>query len=578
MFIIPFGHDDMVLSRLPFVTIGIIAICLIVYFPTSHRIEKDARKKAAAAEQADKYFQEHDYLKLPDSLLAKMPKTFVEIYDKRQEWVAWYLESPDEVAAFLGDKPEVEIDRKPVLHTLDELFEAVRSMPGSRMAEIGDVQKDIALSTESKRGFLERLSVLGPARIMEEQGEIDRLAGQLERIDRESLLKKLAYRPSHPKLVGLVAHQFLHGGLLHLIFNMLFLWIAAIKLEDIWTRPVFLCAYLICGIAGALAHGLAHPDSTVPLIGASGAVAGLMGAFLNRLTRTELHFFYAYWLIRLTPRWGTFKAPAYLMLPIWFVGELGSAFLFSGEQVAYWSHVGGFATGAVIALAFKLFKFEERVLGREPEVRVKPEAMPLIAFQPPPGPRPEPAEADEKEAALPSSLNRIAPSPIGTRHAFRELKHVRVSKQGLECTTSHGESVTLTQGNVGFVIAGRVDRIDSKKAREYFSTSEIPAEPALLLAVVKPVSKEARADVVEGFLIDGAKLGYMNLLGAAYPSRQKNFTAFAKLLLGLFPKARYITGPGPLAEHNLPIYSNLEEFFERLGRAVSSEREPRDRR
>lgn len=575
MIIIPFGHDDMVLSRLPWVTIAVIAICVVTYFPTSHVFGKDAEKTAAAAEQLDKYFKEHDYLKLPDSLLKRMPKTFVEIHEARREWVDWYLRAPGEVTDFVGDEPDVGVNRGPVLHTLDELLEVMQTMPGAKMAKLGEVQKDVALSTESKKRFLAKLCSLGQDRILEEQGELDRLVLELERADSGSLVRKLAYTPAHPKLVGLFSHQFLHGGLLHLIFNMLFLWIAGVKLEDLWTRPVFLAVYLFSGVAGALSHAAAHPDSTVPMVGASGAVAGLMGAFMVRLARTEIHFFYAYWLLRLAPRWGTFKAPAYLMLPIWFLVELGSAFLFPGEQVAYWAHVGGFITGAAVAIAFKLSKFEQRVLGREPEVRTKPEDMPLIAFQAPPQPRLEPIAddgggGDAGIEPLPAPIALSAPPVTSRMRSFKEVRHVRISQKGLECVSSRGDSVVLSSDTVGFIIAGRVDRIDALLAREYFSTNEIPSEPALLLAVAKPVSDDAMAGRVEGFLIDGAKLSYLNLLQSPFPSRQKNFTAFTKLLISLFPKARYITGPGPLAEHNLPIYSNLEEFFDRLVKIASS--------
>ena len=158
------------------------------------------------------------------------------------------------------------------------------------------------------------------------------------------------------QLVGLVTHQFLHGGFLHLVFNMWFLWLCGCNLEDRWGRLVFVPFYVSAGIAAALVHMAAHPQSLQPMIGASGAIAGAMGAFLVSFARTRIRF--VYWILF---RPGTFAAPAYVMLPMWIANEVAFGLLPGGDGVAHWAHVGGFAYGVLFALALRATGFERRL-------------------------------------------------------------------------------------------------------------------------------------------------------------------------------------------------------------------------
>ena len=179
MIIIPLGHDDMVINRLPFVTIGLIVLCLVIYFPAKNKIESDRSLQAEKLARIFNYYQEHEYLKLPEKLLAKMPNSFVEIHEKRQDWVKWYLDSPKKVEAFLADEPEIKIDTEPVTGPLEELVAMMRSMPGSKMVQLEDVEKDLALSVINKKKLLKRVSSVGASGIYFEQSELDRLGTYL---------------------------------------------------------------------------------------------------------------------------------------------------------------------------------------------------------------------------------------------------------------------------------------------------------------------------------------------------------------------------------------------------------------
>lgn len=145
---------------------------------------------------------------------------------------------------------------------------------------------------------------------------------------------------------GLATSMFLHAGFMHLAGNMLFLWIFGDNLEDRLGHAVYLAFYLACGAAGGLAHVLAAPGSPVPTIGASGAIAGVMGGYLLLYPKARVDVLVVFVVI------GIFTVPAWAMLGLWFAIQLfqGAATDPSGSGVAYWAHAGGFAAGAALIL------------------------------------------------------------------------------------------------------------------------------------------------------------------------------------------------------------------------------------
>ncbi len=150
---------------------------------------------------------------------------------------------------------------------------------------------------------------------------------------------------------NLVTSMFLHGSWMHLLGNMWFLWLFGNNVEDVMTRPRFVLFYLICGLAAALLQVALTPDSIVPMVGASGAISGVMGAYLvlfphvRVLTLVPLGFFMT-----------TVALPAWVMLLYWaflqFAGGLTRIGAQQGGGVAFWAHVGGFLAGMILARVF----------------------------------------------------------------------------------------------------------------------------------------------------------------------------------------------------------------------------------
>jgi membrane associated rhomboid family serine protease len=157
--------------------------------------------------------------------------------------------------------------------------------------------------------------------------------------------------------------MFLHGGWMHLIGNMWFLWLFGNNVEDSMTRPRFLAFYLICGVAAAMAQVLAEPDSIIPMVGASGAISGVMGAYLVLYPRVRV-----FTLVILGFFITTVALPAWVMLIYWMVIQVVSGMLQSvaeeagGGGVAFWAHVGGFVAGVVL---IKLFAKSKHVMAHE---------------------------------------------------------------------------------------------------------------------------------------------------------------------------------------------------------------------
>lgn len=150
-----------------------------------------------------------------------------------------------------------------------------------------------------------------------------------------------------PRLfLTLLTSQFLHGGVLHLASNMLYLWIFADNVEDRLGHARFLGLYLATGIAAAVAQILLSPRSSIPMVGASGAIAGVLGAYFL--------LFPAARIVTLVPMgffMQTVELPAFLFLGIWFLWQWAQGFMTIGQVadvgggVAFWAHIGGFVSG-----------------------------------------------------------------------------------------------------------------------------------------------------------------------------------------------------------------------------------------
>lgn len=160
------------------------------------------------------------------------------------------------------------------------------------------------------------------------------------------------FRPGRPDALRAVAHMFLHAGFFHLLGNMLLLWVAGGLLECFWRRWTYLLLYFGSGFVGLLAHVLSNPDSLTPVVGASGCVSGLLGAFLIGYPQTKIRILYFFFFF-LRPRFGRVDVPSWVVLPLWAGLELVQAIFTAGSGVAHWAHVGGFVCGAITAVVAK---------------------------------------------------------------------------------------------------------------------------------------------------------------------------------------------------------------------------------
>jgi len=146
-----------------------------------------------------------------------------------------------------------------------------------------------------------------------------------------------------PESLTLITYQFVHGGFLHLLSNMLFLWVFGDNVEDAMGHWRFLFFYLLCGVGAALVHDFVQPRSVAPLVGASGAVSGVIAAYLILHPRVKV-WVLVLWRLPL-------RLQAFWVLGFW-VGLQVVMILAASEddEVAWWAHIGGLATGAILVL------------------------------------------------------------------------------------------------------------------------------------------------------------------------------------------------------------------------------------
>ena len=157
-------------------------------------------------------------------------------------------------------------------------------------------------------------------------------------------------------LYSLITNIFVHGDLMHLIGNMLFLWIFGDNIEYLIGHMRYIFFYLLCGIFATLSQYFIYPHSAIPMIGASGAISGIMGAYLlkfpsNRVTVLFILFIFIHFI----------KVPAIVVLSIWFIYQIVQGYFFLGEQnlggVAWFAHIGGFISGIILV---KVFEFRPK--------------------------------------------------------------------------------------------------------------------------------------------------------------------------------------------------------------------------
>ena len=297
--LIPIGHERMSARRLPIITLALIAINVGAFLLTHDTIEKQSTALGEVKKHILILAAMHPDLSMPDDA---------------QQLVNNFREHNAKVWTYLQDGNREVIDS----------FDA-----RMRMAVDSSV----------------------------EQEEMDALTSQYRQMAKSALTEQYAFIPAERKPITYVTANFLHGGWLHLIGNMWFLWLAGFILEDAWGRAIYAVVYFLAGAAALQFHLWMNPGSMTATLGASGAVAALMGAFLVRFPKLKIEMA---WLLRF--RLIRFKASAYWLLPLWLALEVFSGALFGQSSgVAHWAHVGGFAFGAAISLLLKATGIEHKL-------------------------------------------------------------------------------------------------------------------------------------------------------------------------------------------------------------------------
>ena len=221
----------------------------------------------------------------------------------------------------------------------------------------GDDRRFLA---EARRTMRQKGELPAPWIQQTNQTTLNRLTRELDELASASAILRNAYVPARGGVGSMLSSLFVHAGLMHLLGNMLFLFVTGPFVEDVFGRPLFTLLYLTGGMIATLSHAWQHPGSLAPLVGASGAIAAIMGAYLVRFFHSRIQFFFL--PIIFLPRFNfRFFIPAFVVLPLWFMEQFLLATR-SGtiSPVAWWTHVGGFVYGVTIALLFRVLRVEQR--------------------------------------------------------------------------------------------------------------------------------------------------------------------------------------------------------------------------
>ena len=291
--LIPIGHDQSTVRRMPWVTLGIMAACGVAFVLTLIAPGDEPAVREAEL-RAVEYAVAHPYLELEPQLKGY-------------------------------------------------LYHAMRQRGG-----------DDPPAPDSER-------------LAAEQAELDRLTAAFFQARDRLPYWRWGVVPADVEPSALVTYTFIHAGILHLLGNLFFLYLVGPAVEDVWGRWLFGAFYVAAGVVAALVFIARYPHLAEPLIGASGAIAGVMGAFAVRYWSSRITFAYFVFFVRIYR--GTFEAPAGLMLGLWALGELAFAMGLWGYlsladlgDVGFLAHVGGFVFGVGAAFVLRWLRIEERLV------------------------------------------------------------------------------------------------------------------------------------------------------------------------------------------------------------------------
>ena len=181
--------------------------------------------------------------------------------------------------------------------------------------------------------------------------------GMVSSAAEREFIYRFGFIPANFSIITVFTSMFLHGGISHIMGNMWFLWVFGDNVEGVLGHVKFAVFYIICGLAATMSQLFVDPSSTIPMVGASGAIAGVLGMYMIRFPHARVHVF-AFIIIFFT----TFRIPAMFVLGFWFFNQLtnglGSLGFDTTGGVAWFAHIGGFISGVMLNQAFKHIRLE----------------------------------------------------------------------------------------------------------------------------------------------------------------------------------------------------------------------------
>ncbi|MDR1936643.1 MAG: rhomboid family intramembrane serine protease [Candidatus Accumulibacter sp.] len=194
---------------------------------------------------------------------------------------------------------------------------------------------------------------------------------EFDRLRRNTIIERFAFKSAQPTFAGVIGHMFLHGSFDHLLGNMAFLFLVGYMVEEALGKWRYLLFYLLSGIGSCALYALVGTPTMIPGIGASGAISGVMAMYVTLYGMRRIRFFY--WILIY---FDFFRAPAIIILPFWIAKELFQYLSDHGSMVNYLAHLGGFITGAAL-IGLARLAGKKQVAVPEQEIPVDPRAAPL---------------------------------------------------------------------------------------------------------------------------------------------------------------------------------------------------------
>ena len=219
---------------------------------------------------------------------------------------------------------------------------------------------------------------------------------------------KYGFKPASPSIITLFTHMFLHGGLGHLLGNMIFLWLVGSLLEMGSGRVFYFLTYILTGLGAVGLFWLGNIHSTIPLVGASGAIAGLMGTFTVLYGWKKIKIFFSVGVF-----FNYFQIRAIVLLPLWIGAEVYQIAFSEVRHVAYLAHVGGLVSGALLGLINKRFLgfYDEDAVEPEPEDEISPLIEKALAHI-------GQLEMEQGEALLQDVLKKEPENIVALKHLY----------------------------------------------------------------------------------------------------------------------------------------------------------------